>query len=622
VAAAHPPAKLARLAKLANLVSLPARHFAVVDGGSRRTQVLSATVSRGRPRLREVRTIDAHDEGFGTAEEMREDVRQVLRELKPEAVVLVVPPAAILRHVLEVPPGDASETRALVEREASRIGGLSESPWVFDSVRLRAFGAMSNPVAAVFCRQAELDDLLAGYVDDGRLVFDVVAGGDGLAAAYLAAHPSARDAILVDLGAMHTGVTIVTGGQTVFSASFPTGSQAFTDALAAARGCGPEAAEVLKRTEPLGSVGAGAAGVRLAVGAWVGELERTVAEWRDDHPTLAGEAGRWPMVVTGGGALQPGFVEELRGMASRPVEAWTGGLGSPVRADQATAWGALLVALGRAQAAPSLLPSELRAHWNQQRLWRGLLTANLVLAAVLGVALVMGMREQGRRLSERKQWTEAASAALDHARNIRVVAEAYNARLEVMRPVLERQRQTVETLQVLGVLQRQRTNSGYWYVLLADGVSYASGSNDVSAPPAVARTPEMRGPLAGVGGMTNPPVTSRTFVAEVCLIPQGEEMRRALSELVGDLKQYPLFRNVDVLPVERRRELVATNLIYPERHFALELNLSEAELLPAIVLPRLSPTNREPARGGLRVMGRGEAGVGTNPAAGRVVRPR
>jgi Tfp pilus assembly PilM family ATPase len=619
VAVVHPPASLARLANLANLISLPARHFAVIDAGSRRVQVMSATVSRGRPRLRSVRVVDAHEEGFSTSEELREDTRQWMREIAPEAVILVLPQSLMLRHVLEVPPGDASQTRTLVEREASRIGGLSESQWAFDSVRLRPFAGMSNPVAAVFCRQTDLQELLEGFVDDVRAVFDVRPAGDALAAAFRMARPEATESVLVDLGAMHTGVTIVQGGQPVFSASYPSGSHAFTEALATDRGCSPEAAEVLKRTEPPALTLTDAPHLRASVVGWLAELERTVAEWRDDHSEFAVAAGQWPVVMAGGGALQPGLVSELGKLAARPIHAWPEAGEGSVKADQATAWGALVLALGLSAPSPSLLPAELRGFWTQQRLWRGLLTFNLVLAVILAVALGFGMREQRRLLAEKQTWMAAAAGALQHARSIRGVAEAYNARLEAMRPVLERQRQTVETLQVLSVLQQQRTNGNYWYVLLADGESYALGSNDVAGQSAPAKPAEPRSVAPGTATATNLPASSRTFVAEVCLVPQGEDMRRALSDLVVDLKRYPLFRNVDVLPAERRRSWVATNLIFPERHFALELNLSEAELMPSIPLPRTVPTNREPARG-LRLPVRFDSATSTNP--GRLVRPR
>ena len=48
---------------LANLLSLPARHFAVVAPGPEQTRILVAAVARGRPRILSTRLIDAEAEG-------------------------------------------------------------------------------------------------------------------------------------------------------------------------------------------------------------------------------------------------------------------------------------------------------------------------------------------------------------------------------------------------------------------------------------------------------------------------------------------------------------------------------------------------------------------------------
>jgi hypothetical protein len=240
-----------------------------------------------------------------------------------------------------------------------------------------------------------------------------------------------------------------------------------------------------------------------------------------------------------------------------------------------------------------------------------LLMLNLALAGLLALLLYGAAAHQSRLLERKRAWSAEATRALEQARDIRIVAEGFNTRLDALRPVLEQQRQTVETLQVLGVLQRQRTNAQHWYVLLADSLSYAAGTNTFP-PAATPRPPELRTPPPTPASQTNPPAPARAFIAEVCLIPQGESMRQALSDLVGELKRFPLFRNVDVLPPERRRSLVDTNLIFPERHFALELNLSEAELLPAIPLPTPPQTNREPARSTFRSAPRGDTTFPTN----------
>ncbi len=592
-------------AQFANLLTLPARHFAVVDAGRQRARLLIASVTRGRPRLQRVETVDAHEEGFTTAEELREEVRRRLKEADPEAVVVVAPPYQVLRQVLEVASSDPAVIRAAAEREASSIGGLSDTAWAFDAVRQREpglglvrGGPTHAPVIAAFCRQEDREQLLSGFTESAEAVFDIVPAGDALAAAFRAAQPGVSQAILVDLGSEHTGVTLMARGMPVSATAFPVGSRSLTDAIAADRGGTFEAAEVLKRTEPPDVRAPGnSPRYAAALRAWLGELERTLREWADEHPESSQNHGAWPAYLSGGGALQPNLVETLGAAGPREFRPWPLPADGPQRPDLATAWGALLLALHRTPPAPSLLSHEVRAFWGRQRVWRALLSANLALVAMLAVALLVAVMNQSRQLAAKEEWQRRASTALQQARDIRTVAEGFNARMDAFRPVLDRQRQTVETLQSLGVIQRQRTNANHWYVLLADAVSYASGSNgfasNAPAPRATTLEPRL------IPAPTNTPPPARALIAEICLVPQGEQMRQALSELVGELKRYPLFRNVDVLPPERRRELISSNLVFADRHFALELNLPETELLPLIPIPRSTNTLRDP-RGGFR----------------------
>ena len=559
------------VATLKNLLSLPARHLAVVHPDGPHTAILVARVVFGRPRPVDFLVIDAAAEGLASPAEIKEDLRARLAEIGPEALVLVIPQHRLLRHVLDVPPGDAAEIRAQVEREASHIGGLSESTWAFDSARLLPFGGHAHPLAAVYCRQSDLAEALEAYSDDEDSVFEVIPAGDALAAAYLRTAPARSDAILIDLGIEHTGLTIVHAGQAVFSSSFPSGSAAL---------------RVAPSDDP-----APAGPIR----AWLVELERTIHEWTEDHPKLAGAAQQWPAYLAGIGSDDPTLPEALCRAGTRPFASWSvvARTKTAPHSEGATAWGALLAALGQSTPVPSLLPRPRRDFWAQQRFWRGLLSANFLLAAILAWVLGMAIHRQQQQLDAKARWQAAASRALEDARDIRVVAEGLNGRLDALRPVLERQRQTVETLQTLSALQLQRTNAEHWYVLLADNVSYAAGSNHFVALPPLRGPDHRHGP--GSAASTNAAGSpDRTFVAEVCVLPQGEKMRQKLSDLVADLKRIRLFANVDVLPPERRRPWVATNLYFPERHFALELNLSEDDLLPPLPLVQPATTNREP----------------------------
>jgi hypothetical protein len=604
-------------AHLANLLTLPARHFAVVDLGEQRARILHASVTRGQPKPLKFEVIDSHLDGFTTAEELREETRRRLRESEPEAVILVVPQYQVLRHTVDAPSGTPSETRALLEREANSIGGLSDSPWVFDAVRTAPDSAgKPAQLTAAFCRQDNLEQLLSSVLEEARHIFDVRPAGDALAAAFLAEIPAVRHAILIDLGALHTVITILADGRAVSSTSFPSGSAAFTAAILADRGGTSEAAEVLKRTEPPPLAAESSKAFRAALKSWTEEIERAIAEWAAEHRNFTEVAGRWPAYLAGGGALQPRIADDFTSLGKRRFEPWPKSkVHQGLSPDFAVAWGAIIASLGLTGPSPSLLPSENKQHWQRQRLWRALLTVNLALIAMLAVALIAACAHQTGRLAAKIDWKVQASSALKNAQGIREVAEGLNTRMDEFRPVLERQRQTVETLQVLGVLQRQRTNTDHWYVLLADSVSYTAGSNHFAPPPPPPKFQELRYGAGILPPPTNAPAPDRAFVAEVCLVPQGEQMRQALSDLVGELKRYPLFRNVDVLPSERRRELIATNLIFPERHFALEFNLSQAELLQPWPLPRLAPTNRE-LRTGFRSPIRTDVSGGTNNSRG------
>lgn len=592
MAASHPAAGFA------NAFRLPAREFAVVDAGHHRARILRAALTRGRPRLLGTEIIDAHEEGFTTPGELHDEVRRRLAEVRPEAVILVLPQHQVLRHVLDAPAGDPAETRALLEREATSIGGLSDSPWVFDAVRaplppeVASPGppARTPPLVAAFCRQDDLQHLIDASLEDSERLFDVRTAGDALSAAYTTLEP-AGNAVLVDLGAHHTTVNIVAQGQTLASTTFASGSAAFTAAIAADRGGTVEAAEVLKRTDPPAPSAPTSPQYLAALRAWIAELEETLREWHGAHPALAPALPTFPVLLAGGGALQPRLPADLAALGERRFEPWPLPVGpAPPSPDLAVTWGALLLSLHLATPAPSLLPAAHRTFWNRQRFWRGLISANLTLAAMLAVALVAATVHQTRLLRTKATWQQEARTALQQAREIRLLAEQYNARMDAFRPVLERQRHTAETLQLIATLQAQRTNTAHWYVLLADALSYAAGSNRFGAPTLAAQNPEAR---AIASPSTNPPSPTRAFIAEVCLVPEGETMRQALSDLVMDLKRHPLFRNVDVLPAERRHERVATNLYFPERLFALELNLSEGDLLSPVDLPRVAPTNRE-----------------------------
>lgn len=172
-------------------------------------------------------------------------------------------------------------------------------------------------------------------------------------------------------------VTVLADGQTVFATSFPSGSEAFTAALAADQGCPLPAAEALKRDGPLPITPTGTPQLQRSVETWLQELERTLLEWREDHPDLAAAAGTRTAFLAGGGA-RPACVR--RSPAGVPARSPTGRslairprfprTRPPPGAACSSRWGS-------DRAGPFAAPRAAPVVRAQKRLWRALLSANL-----------------------------------------------------------------------------------------------------------------------------------------------------------------------------------------------------------------------------------------------------
>lgn len=584
-------------------LTLPARRVAVVDPGSQRLKLLLAELRGGRVQVTARRLVDRHEEPGGDEVTAADWISPWLAETAPDALVLVLPQAQAFHRVLETPPASPADGAGLLEEEAARIEGLTGVRMVADAVRLTPYAGYAAPLGATFWREQASQEWTDAHGGAEVPPLDLVPGAAALAAAHLTQPGAEREAVLVDLGARQTTVAVLHGGQLVHAFAIPEGSRLWTEAIAADRGCGTASAEVLKRSEDLLADGV-TARLGTAVRDWLQDIEQALADWAADLPARGTlDPVRWPVFLTGGGGTQPGLLGHLRARSTLDWRPWPG---DETEASFVPALGALARALGEPPAAASALPAEARARWRRERVWRGVLACNLFLLVVLAVALGVSTLAHARQYAARETWLAEARAGVAAAQAARRVAEDINHQLEVWRPLLARQRQSVERVEALATLRRERTNDTFWYVLVGDLESYERGTAALLPP--TNRAVEVLGPRLGPPPPPGLP-GARALVAEVGLLPQGEEMRQALSDLVGRLRASPPFRNVDVLPPEARRQLVATNLAYPDRFFALELSLSESDLLPPLVLPPRRVTNG-PARPGPR----------TSPAT-RVARP-
>jgi len=209
-----------------------------------------------------------------------------------------------------------------------------------------------------------------------------------------------------------------------------------------------------------------------------------------------------------------------------------------------------------------LLPEEVRHYWRRthllQLLQSLLLLAMVLLTLALGLATWQKLGQEG----EKSRWYDQGLAALSTARSVAALDRENRDQFQHVRPVLQRQRETLDTLDTLALLQESRSNRSYWYVLFAGRRDYflAAPWPSTNAPPATNSVAE-----------SSYLPTRPGFIVELCVPESGEEGRRTVSQLVNDLRATGRFQNVDSLPDDRRRPLADPQVLLPEGHVTLQL---------------------------------------------------
>ena len=583
---------------LHRLLPVFGRRLVVVDPGRRFIKVL--VVDRGvpLPRVVHFQTITASPTARDSAGEMDEQLETVFAAAGTHERVLVLPQYRAIAQVVQPVGSGPVEAQASLLREARRLSGLEESALAFNARPIKPFGRWQNPNWLTLCKREELDSLLGRFGSapegtpvgaDGPLLAEITTSAQALFAAAHVLGPAGRNCVMVDLRANNSVVALVADGQGVATSTIPTGSLQFQAATATSPPAGSPG--------PTGATAASSWGsfdlelVRPALQKWVSEIRLVVTEWLEDNPECGLSLAGVSVFLCGVGATQPGLIEVLNSLGPLHFVAWeervTAGRPWPM-ADYLVPFGAALLALQRTPAGASLLPAEDRNRVRRRRLLGALQSVNVgLLLLVLGL-MSFSIWQKGDLIRRKERVVEHTRQALQTALAIDQAYRQLTRSYAEVRPVLERQRQTVETLQSLAAMRAARTNDDFWYVLFADADTYATGRVGIytGAPPPV-RTPAATNP---------PPLAPREYVLEVCVPHDGEKQRRILSDLVANLKRDVLFRRVDALPPERNRDWLPTNVYVSNRVFALAMEIAGNEL-PPLVPPTSPPAaTREPAR--------------------------
>lgn len=570
------------------------RRLLVIDPGRRFTKVLVVDAGLTRPRVVHFQTLQGAAAEPLAAEEVDSQLEALFAAAGCHERVLVLPQYRAIAQVIDAPAASPAETQLALAREARRLSGLEEVALAFDARPLKPFGRYQRPYWLTLCKREELDALLNRYaiLPEGAepaaeppVLAEVTTSGQALFAAATALGSHAHTAVFVDLRANNSVLAIVLQGQGVATTTIPTGSLQFHAALADA---GDRLATPTDRPGGRRDLFRPDAALELyhaALRQWTGEIRRALTEWVEDNPECGLSPTAFPVFLGGVGATQPGLLDFLNTLGPLRFESWedraTAAHPWPM-ADYLVPYGAALIALGRAPQSASLLPPPERAPLRQRRTIATLQSINVLLLALTLTLLAFGFSQKRDLVDRKKELTARAQTALQTAVAIDKLYRQVNLDYAEIQPVLERQRQTLETLQSLAAVRAARTNEDFWYVLFADAPSYASGTTGVLVAESPAGRPDP---------VTNAPVASppREFIVEICAPHEGERLRRILSDLVAHLKSEVLFQRVDTLPPERSRDRVPPNVAISNRVFGIAMEIAGNPLPPPAVPPPPPP---------------------------------
>jgi Tfp pilus assembly PilM family ATPase len=594
----------------------PPRRVLAIDAGSRCLKLLLAESEFGRARILKEELIDLSAEGLVSADETKTELQTVLDDWGRPPVALVLPQHSATSQVIDLPVAPESEVRKLIEGEAVKMSGVSESHIVYDFVRTEGLAGDRQHFWVTLCQENDIRERITRLGVEHEDLCEVTTAANALIAAFRAARPDASRSILVHMGAQTTVVAILLGGQGVFASGFQMGGDFFTRAVARLAGCPEEAAETMKRTRNLFTGPDARPDFPEVVDGWVAEFKRQLNEWFERNPAFLPEVQTFEIVASGGAFELPGLLDYLEKESGLAVRSWPRD-GAPDTAIPSigfeVAHGTALQALGFSPQPVSLLPEDYRAAWRKQTARRRLEMAATAMIVLCALVLAAGTWSKISLIDRKETLLAKTQAASETVEANALFTGEFLADYESLRPVFQAQQNTLDTLRALALLQQTRTNRQLWCVLLADQQSYftlpldalgntnkPAGTNQAAAP-LLERTLPLYGPfLPGQSGYTNPPPAKPGLIAEVCVPADAEAARGVLSQVVNELKQQHLFSKVDLLSEDLRRTLADPKLIIPDRHYALALDFAATEYqqpVPPRKLPQRGPKRppRSPA---------------------------
>lgn len=304
-----------RIAELFKNGSAPAPSCRAIEIGTTAIRMVALKGNGKRPRLTDLQETAIPRKGPGPAPPgvVLERLRSLVRGtgLKEEVVCTALPIHRVFVRSLDLPFSRSSQIRQVIASEAELHVPFPLEQILIDFWPVEELEGGKTRVIMMAAKKTVLEDHLRMLADAGidptRVSVDLL----GSCRAYTASPllPSGEVTILLEIGAVHTGVAFLLGGTVVSLRSFSWGGDTVTAAIMEEMGCGFIEAEAMKvASSPEAGLRDRIAGAcSAAFSRLESELMRTMSS---AIPATGGESAR-NLILTGGACEQSGLKEYL-----------------------------------------------------------------------------------------------------------------------------------------------------------------------------------------------------------------------------------------------------------------------------------------------------------------------
>jgi len=584
---------------------LPARRVIAIDVDARNIKIVLAQKFLNKTAFLRKEVVDLPDyiENNEIAQStLKNEVASIIESLGHYPVAISLSQHLTLSQVIDLPPASQTDIQRMIQGEAHRIAGLSQTKIIWDYAPLKPYGKHTHSFWVTLCQEQEVFKAIDRLGIEKEEVCGITSTGNALITAYLKKYPETVSTVLVELGMRSTTIAILYEGQGIYTTSIALGLELFAESLSSSIGCSTqEAIDIICKKNLFYGNDKSDLYCSLIDG-WLQELYRIVGEWLTDNFESRLNLQSLQFVLCGN-ACNEFLIDYLNKKPTSPhFSQWY------YEDDEertyppgffAVAKGVSLQALGGTAQSASLLPDELKSSWQKLKIAQVIQSVCILLVFLFLILLGVGTWQTAFAARQKSILRSQIEYGLKLAEQLENTKSVILQNYEKLRTVLYKKQVTMDTIQTLELITLSRSNKPMWFVLFADEQTYfnappLSGTNEPPQPDGVV----IMGPLLPTleHSATNKVVVRPGYVVEVCIPEEGDTMRKTLSQLVSDLKRDPRFRNVDTIPFEQRRLMADQKTVLPDKHFAIfmELATNEFQSLQATNEPPTMETGETP----------------------------